>query len=193
MADVPAAMNTSQVHAVDAAVRSAGDSDSPNQTTPGRASPPHPGHVAGCAGSGTRSSRHGKVPQRFQQESSQIEPCSRTRRCVPARMCRSSTFCVMTVHVFESRVHCASTSCAAFGWHDAIVARRHSYHSHTSAGSRANASGVARSSTRNDRHSPPAPRNVGTPLAADTPAPVSTVTRRASFRRAASFSSKRSF
>ena len=119
-------------------------------------------------------------------------PCSRTRRCVPARMCRSSTFCVMTVHVFESRVHCASTSCAAFGWHDAIVARRHSYHSHTSAGSRANASGVARSSARNDRHSPPAPRNVGTPLAADTPAPVSTVTRRASFRRAASFSSTRS-
>ena len=46
MADVPAAMNTSQVHAVDAAFRSAGDSDSPNQTTPGRASPPQPGHVA---------------------------------------------------------------------------------------------------------------------------------------------------
>ena len=99
MSDVPAAMNTSQVHAVDAAFRSAGDSDSPNQTTPGRASPPHPGHVAGCAGSGTRSSRHGRVPQRFQQASSQIDPCSRTRRCVPDRMCRSSTFCVMTVHV----------------------------------------------------------------------------------------------
>ena len=188
MADVPAVMNTSQVQAVDAAFRSAGESDSPNQTTPGRASPPQPGHAGGCAGRGTRSSRHGEVPQRFQQESSQIDPWSRTSRCVPARMCRSSTFCVTTVHVFESRVHCASTSCAAFGRHAAIVARRHSYHSHTSAGSRANASGVARSSARNDRHRPPAPRKVGTPLAADTPAPVSTVTCRASLRRAASFS-----
>ena len=53
--------------------------------------------VAGCAGNGTRSSRHRGAPQSFQQVSSQIEPCSRTSRCVPARTCRSSTFCVMTV------------------------------------------------------------------------------------------------
>ena len=57
--------------------------------------------------------------------------------------------------------------------------RRQSYHSQTSAGSRANASGVASSSTRKCFQRPSAPLNVGTPLAAETPAPVITVTRRA--------------
>ena len=40
----------------------------------------------------------------------------------------------------------------------------------TRRGSRANASGVATSSTRCPSHSPPAPRKVATPLSADTPA-----------------------
>ena len=41
------------------------------------------------------------------------------------------------------------------------------------------ASGVARSSARKLRQSPSAPRKVGTPLSAEIPAPVSTVTDRA--------------
>ena len=52
------------------------------------------------------------------------------------------------------------------------------YHSHTSVGSRPNAPAVASSSARNWRHSPPLPRKVGTPLAAETPAPVRIVTPR---------------
>src|SRR5262245_45443362 len=56
-------------------------------------------------------------------------------------------------------------------------------------GSRLKAVEVARSSARNCRHRPPLPRNVGTPLAADTPAPVRMVTRDEPRRRAASSSS----
>ena len=56
----------------------------------------------------------------------------------------------------------------------AIAVRRQSYHSHTSCGFMANASGVARSSARNCRHNPSSPRKVGMPLADDTPAPVKT-------------------
>ncbi len=55
--------------------------------------------------------------------------------------------------------------------------RRQSYHSQTSFGSRRMRSGVARSSARYCFHNPVpqvSPRNVGTPLSADTPAPVST-------------------
>jgi hypothetical protein len=60
-----------------------------------------------------------------------------------------------------------------------MIARRQSYHSQTSRGSRRNAAGVASSSGRKLRHKPPLPRNVGTPLAAETPAPVTTVMRAA--------------
>lgn len=49
----------------------------------------------------------------------------------------------------------------------AIKVRRQSYHSQTSSGLRAKASGVARSSGRKERHNPPVPRKVGTPLSAD--------------------------
>src|SRR5688572_15388962 len=56
-------------------------------------------------------------------------------------------------------------------------------------GSRWNAAGVARSSGRYWRHSPSAPRKVGTPLAAEMPAPVRTVTRDARRRCAARSSS----
>ena len=80
----------------------------------------------------------------------------------------------------------AMTSCAAFGRQAAINSRRQAYHSQTSRGSRANAPGVARSSGRNRRQRPSCPRNVGTPLAADTPAPVRIVSRRAPLMRLAS-------
>ena len=74
------------------------DSDSPNQTTAGRAMPPQWGHCGG------RSQRHAIVAPRRRAggtsppaDSSQIDPCSRTRLRVPAARCRSSTFCVSTV------------------------------------------------------------------------------------------------
>lgn len=52
------------------------------------------------------------------------------------------------------------------------MARRQSYHSQTSSGSLAKASGVASSSGRKLRQSPPGPLNVGTPDSAEIPAPV---------------------
>jgi len=59
------------------------------------------------------------------------------------------------------------------------AARRSAYQSHTSLGCRANAEGVASSRGSNRAHSPVcASRKVGTPDSADTPAPVSTTTRR---------------
>ena len=55
------------------------------------------------------------------------------------------------------------------------VASASSYQRVTSSGSRANASGVARSAGSNFDHKPvSASRNVGTPLSAETPAPVNT-------------------
>ena len=79
--------------------------------------------------------------------------------------------------------------CAAFGSAARTRPRRHSYHSHTSAGSRANASGVASSSARKLRHNPPSPRNVGMPLSAETPAPVKTTTLRGRSARIAAAAS----
>src|SRR5687767_9316519 len=80
------------------------------------------------------------------------------------------------------------TSCAAFGRQPAIFARRHAYHSHTRSGLRRNASGVAKSSARYWFQRPSCPRNVGTPLAAETPAPVRMVRRDAAPIRAATAS-----
>src|SRR5688500_4858454 len=91
----------------------------------------------------------------------------------------------MTTHPRQRLLHAARMSCAALGRADAIASRRQAYHSQTIAGLRSNASAVARSSERKLRHSPSAPLKVGTPLAADTPAPVSTVTRRARLSRSA--------
>ena len=101
---------------------------------------------------------------------------------VPARSCRPSTFCVISVKPGRS-LQRASTSCAAFGRASAIAVRRQSYHSHTSCGFMANASGVARSSARNCRHRPSSPRKVGMPLADDTPAPVKTTMAPSARRR----------
>src|SRR5512134_4150904 len=55
-----------------------------------------------------------------------------------------------------------------------MISRRHWYHSHTVFGSAANASGVARDIGSRFLHIPPGPRKVGTPLSAETPAPVRT-------------------
>ena len=54
----------------------------------------------------------------------------------------------------------------------AMRLRRQLYHSQQSFGSRAKASGVAKSSCCNRRHKPPGPRKVATPLSAEMPAPV---------------------
>ena len=71
------------------------------------------------------------------------------------------------------------------GWHPATCWRRQSYHSQTSDGSRRKAWGVASCSGRCVRQSPPGPRNVGMPLAAETPAPLITVIRDSGRSRAA--------
>ena len=110
---------------------------------------------------------------------------------------RRRTFCVINVKPGRSRVQRASTSCAAFGCASRMIWRRQSYHSQTSRGSLAKASGVASVSARCVFHSPSTPRNVGMPDAADTPAPVSAVTTRACFSnsttRARSFTTGRAY
>src|SRR5688572_16291140 len=106
-----------------------------------------------------------------------MDPWRRITSRVPARSWRPSTFCVINRKCGNLRLQSASTRCAAFGSHAAILCRRQSYHSQTNRGSRAKACGVASDSGLKLFHSPSAPRNVGTPLAADTPAPVSTVMR----------------
>ena len=133
---MPTVRKTSQEHASSAASSAGPGSDSPNQTTAGRASPPHDGHAGGIVASGTASSRQGAAPHSRQHERSQSDPCTRIRCDVPARTWRSSTFWVMTVQRSNSRDHRAITSCAGLGWHEATSARRQAYHSHTSVGFR---------------------------------------------------------
>src|ERR1039458_2104069 len=55
-----------------------------------------------------------------------------------------------------------------------MISRRQLYHSHTSLGFLAKASGLASSSGLYSFQRPPAPRKVGTPLSAEIPAPVKT-------------------
>src|ERR1051325_4594431 len=159
----------------------ASGSISPNQTTSGRSSAPHwqrGGMASNASGAGnTRCSRTQRARKRL--------PCSSTTPADPARACKSSTFCVTTT----APVSAAMARCAAFGSAARTRPRRHSYHSHTSAGSRANACGVAKSSARKLRHKPPSPRNVGMPLSAETPAPVKTTTLRGRSARIAAAAS----
>ena len=72
-------------------------------------------------------------------------------------------------------VHAASTRWAAFGARRNL-SRRHAYHSTPCAGRARMPLALPTASPVKLRHNPPADLNVGTPLAADTPAPVSTVT-----------------
>ena len=100
---------------------------------------------------------------------------------LPARSCSPSTFCVMSVKRGERSSMRAKAKCPALGFTFAMTLRRQLYHSQLSSGLRANAAGVAKSSGRWLRHSPPGPRNVGTPLSAEMPAPVRTATDDAAF------------
>ena len=150
---------------------------------------PQYGHGGGNRGKGTVSSHQDEGWHGLEQATSQREPWKRVTFAVPARSCRPSTFCVTSANGAKRRLQRASTSCARFGRQRATSCRRQSYHSQTVFGSRAKASGVASSSGRKSFQRPPGPRNVGTPLAAETPAPVRTVilapraSRRASERR----------
>ncbi len=65
---------------------------------------------------------------------------------------------------------------AGFGFSGAMIFLLQSYHSHTSLGCSLNASGVASSSALKFLQMPSLPLNVGTPLSAEIPAPVNTVT-----------------
>ena len=110
--------------------------------------------------------------------------------CAPPSACSSSTFCVTNVNSAPRAARrcsiCASAMCPGFGRACSTMRKRMRYQSVTSAGSRANASGVARSSARKLRHSAAAPlRNVGMPLSAEIPAPVNAAARRARDKRAA--------
>jgi hypothetical protein len=69
-------------------------SDSPNQTTPGRAMPPHR-QCGGSLGSGTL--RSGQSDRHSKQRNRQMSPCNLRIRPLPARSCRPSTFCVTKV------------------------------------------------------------------------------------------------
>ena len=106
----------------------------------------------------------------------QIFPWISMRFFEPAFAWRSSTFCVIRVKEGDCFSMTASARCAALGLFVAMISRRQLYHSHTSLGSLLKASGVASSSALNFRHSPSFPLKVGTPLSAETPAPVSTQT-----------------
>ena len=64
-------------------------SDSPNQTTPGRSSAPHP-HFGGISCSGVvRSTRSFRQPV---HRTTQMLPCTFRTLRLPASSCRSSTF-----------------------------------------------------------------------------------------------------
>ncbi len=67
---------------------------------------------------------------------------------VPARSWRPSTFCVTHENVSKRRLQFAKTSWARLGAQAATTDRRHAYHSHTSRGLLAKASGVAKLSGR---------------------------------------------
>src|SRR5258707_977756 len=117
----------------------------------------------------------------------QISPWSFNTRELPAQSCSPSTFCVTRAKLPARRSICARAECPGLGAACAISPRRQSYHSHTNLGSRANASGVARSSARKLPHKPPFPRNVGMPLSAEMPAPVSTAMEAADSTHARAF------
>ena len=102
---------------------------------------------------------------------------------LPARSCKSSTFCVTKVKCGTPVSMAAIARCPALGSAFRTNARRHSYQPHTKGGSRSNASSVASSAASNFSHNPVClSRNVGIPLSADTPAPVKTTTRVAARR-----------
>src|SRR5258706_2557588 len=85
----------------------------------------------------------------------------------------------MTVNLRNRCSISARATCPGFGWIDAMIFFRALYHSQTSSGFRMKASKFASSSGLNFFQSPSSPRNVGTPLSAEIPAPVKTATESA--------------
>ena len=147
----------------------------PAWARPGSAAcrPPAPPSPCGCSCAAARGSR----PRR---ESSACTAASGSpSRRNPARWCRPSTFWVTTVSACPSSSASAATSrCAAFGIAAVTIAARQRYQPQTSAGSARNAASVARRSASKRAHSPvSASRNVGMPLSAERPAPLSTTMR----------------
>ena len=105
-------------------------------------------------------------------------PCRCSTFGLPARSCRSSTFCVITVSAGACAASLAMARCAAFGRARRACSRRHSYQPQTRSGWARKASGVARACASKRDHSPvSASRNVAMPLSAETPAPVKTTGR----------------
>lgn len=155
-----------------ASVHSRCGSASPNQTTPGRNSPPH---VCSMRSMGKPSSIDRLSPHRLQRASRKFPCSSRTLR-EPARRWSESTFWVAKVKSSQRASRRASARCAGLGSARLCAARRSLYHVQTKCGSRAKPSGDASCSTRCVRHRPPTPRNVGKPLSAEIPEPVSTKT-----------------
>src|SRR5882724_1174903 len=110
---------------------------------------------------------------------------------LPARWCRPSTFWVMRVKRGKRFSISTRARWAGLGWAEATSLRRQSYHSQTRRGLLRKARGVASSSGLNLAHRPVwASRKVGTPLSAETPAPVRTTTDFARARRSMSCAGK---
>ena len=180
MPDVPTTSSSSHASTASTARRhgSSGNS-SPNHTTPGRTGAPHSAHGGGCRCVTSSSGGSGTCAGSAQplHRGAKRLPCRCAATVLPARSCRSSTFCVMTA-TLATRAQSASARCPAFGSTERTRRARHWYHAHTSAGSAAHACGVASDSASNRSQSPVcASRNVGTPLSADIPAPVDTTIR----------------
>ena len=150
---------------------------SPNHTTPGRSMPPH-SQRGGISGSGERRSSCSRPHSRHRNI--QMLPCTRSTLRLPASSCSPSTFCVISVNW---RVRC-------FEFSQRVMARVGLDFRDQNAAApvvpfpnqfRIAREGLGRCeiSARCCFHRPSAPRNVGTPLSAETPAPVSTATERA--------------
>ena len=126
--------------------------------------------------SGTPGGRTCGRPQARQRGACRL-PCRCTTWVLPARSCRSSTFCVTTVSRGTCRASSAMAWCAGLGSERSTFMRRHSYQPQTSSLSLRKASGVARSWASKRSHRPvSASRKVGILLSAETPAPVKITT-----------------
>ena len=141
---------------------------------PDASMPPQPCSISIAAADRSPSSAR-RASQRVQRASRKL-PCSSRHVADPARRCSESTFCVASVKSGARVRGRASATCPR--WVAALRCAdfRSLYHVQTSTGSRAKPSGEASSSTRCVRQSPPTPRNVGRPLSAEMPEPVSTKT-----------------
>ena len=151
-----------------------------NQTTPGRTEPPQRLQRGGGSRrppSGSSRMVGGKLcarPQAAQRGLCRL-PCRCNTPTLPARSCKSSTFCVITVSFCTYCANEAMAMWAGLGCARNTFMRRHSYQPQTSSSSLRKASGVAKSLTLKRSHRPvSASRKVAIPLSAETPEPVKT-------------------